>query len=107
MSDNPYRAVFEAWRDDPDFRTRIEHDPKAALAAKGIDLPCDEVRVAVDTPQTCHIVFPPDPNAIPNATLSDEALEAVAGGRHGVWDEYYRQYGWQYGGHWRDSWLGW
>ena len=39
-------------------------------------LPADTVRVAVDTPDIRHFVFPPDPNA----GISDERLAAVAGG---------------------------
>lgn len=69
-------AVIEAWREDPEFRARVEEDPKEALESKGLMLPADTVRVAVDTPDIRHFVFPPDPNA----GISDERLAAVAGG---------------------------
>ena len=50
----------------------------------------------MDTPQTCHIVFPADPNA----TLSDEVLEAVAGGTGDVPEsDYYRR---MKGSYWSD-----
>ena len=69
-------VVIEAWREDPEFRMRVEEDPKEALESKGLFLRVDEVRVAVDTPDTSHFVFPPNPNA----GISDERLSAVAGG---------------------------
>ena len=52
-------------------------DLDAALSEIGLDLPPGvELRVAVNTEETFHVVFPPDPNV----ALEDEALAAVAGG---------------------------
>ena len=75
------RVVIEAWREDPKFRARVENNPKEALESKGLFLQVDEVRVAVDTPDTAHFVFPPNPNA----GIPDEGLSAVAGG----WGDWY------------------
>ena len=77
MNDNPFGDIMKAWREDPGWRARVAADPKAALAEKGLDMSgVDEVRVAVDTPETAHFVLPPEPGA----SLSDGALERVAGG---------------------------
>ena len=70
------RVVIESWREDPEFRARVGEDPKKVLESKGLSLPVDAVRVAVDTPDIRHFVFPPDPNT----GISDERLSAVAGG---------------------------
>ena len=68
----------QAWREDPDFRARLEADPAAAAAEQGLELPAGirEVRVAENTPETFHVIFPPSPNR----NLSDEALGQVSGG---------------------------
>lgn len=68
----------QAWRADPDFRARLEADPAAAAAERGLELPAGirEVRVAENTPETFHVIFPPSPNR----NLSDEALGQVSGG---------------------------
>ena len=47
MSGHPFDGVVKAWREDPAYRARVEEDPKAALAEKGVDMSgVDEVRVA-------------------------------------------------------------
>lgn len=68
----------QAWRADPGFRRRLEADPAAAAAEQGLELPegIREVRVAENTPETFHVIFPPSPNQ----SLSDEALREVSGG---------------------------
>lgn len=69
-------AFVDAWRRDPEFRAHVEADPKAELAERGVPVPPGEVRLAVDTADTRHVVFPPDPNG----KIADEQLSAVAGG---------------------------
>ncbi len=62
---------------DPRFRAELEVDPHAALADRGMTMPENtELRVHVNTSDTTHVVFPGDPNA----TISDEGLQTVAGG---------------------------
>ena len=77
----------QAWRADPDFRARLEADPAAAAAERGLELPAGirEVRVAENTPETFHVIFPPSPNQ----NLTDEALRQVSGG---VTDAQYDQW---------------
>lgn len=69
-------GFVDAWRGDPEFRARALADPKAALAERGVPVPAGEVRLAVDTADTRHVVLPPDPNG----AIADEQLSAVAGG---------------------------
>ena len=76
MIENAVRRVVEAMRDDPEFRARMEEDPNAALAERGLDELRAHVRVVADTEETFHVVFPP----APNADLADGELAAVAGG---------------------------
>ena len=72
-----YLGFAKAYHDDPAFRVSIERDPRAALTEAGIEPPPQaDCRIVVNTEDTFHIVFPPDPNT----TLSDEALAAVSGG---------------------------
>lgn len=81
MKGKPFDAVVKAYREDKDFRAEVEADAKAALAARGLEFGPEEVRVAVDTEDTVHFVFPPNPND----TLSDEALETAVGGSTYRW----------------------
>ena len=75
------REISKAWREDADFRAEVEADPKAALASRGLEIDSPaEVRVAADTEDTVHFVFPPDPNV----ALPDGAFDGVAGGASGV-----------------------
>lgn len=72
-----YRMGEAIWERDPEYRTRMETDPRAALAEQGVEIPESlDVRVVVNDASTMHIVFPPDPNE----TLLDEALSSVNGG---------------------------
>ena len=79
MTNELIERLSERWRDDPDFRAQIEADPKAALASGGIAVASEEAVVAVDTEDTVHLVFPPDPNT----DMADEELAGMAGGSSG------------------------
>ena len=69
----------ERYRNDASLRALIDDgDVSDALADLGIDLPSDvEARIVADTPETFHFILPPDPNAV----LSDETLDMIAGGK--------------------------
>ena len=73
-----WAAMVADWQGNPEFRSRMEEDPKAALAENGIELPgrVEDVRLAVDSEETVHMVFPPDPNR----AISDASLQDVVGG---------------------------
>ena len=73
-----WAAMVANWREDPEFRSQMEEDPKAVLVENGIELPgvVEDVRLAVDSEETVHMVFPPDPNS----ALSDASLQDVVGG---------------------------
>ena len=87
-----YRAVARAWDEDAEYRALMERDPKAALAEKGVVLAdAAEARVAVNTPDTVHVVFPPPPNR----ALSDRALEGISGGQiYEIYDSNGNLVGW-------------
>ncbi len=76
-----YKKVLplaEAYRGDPEFRSRADDDPRSVLTERDFELPPGvEVRFAEDTDDVFHLVLPPDPNV----ALSDEALGMVAGGK--------------------------
>ena len=78
-----YRKVLpfaQAYREDAEFRSRVDADPKAVMAEHNFDMPPGvELRVEADTADTFHFVLPPDPNV----ALSDESLGMVAGGKSG------------------------
>jgi hypothetical protein len=67
---------YKAWR-DPAFKAELIANPAAALKAEGIDVPAGmTVTVLENTDELFHLVLPP----VPSDELSDEALDAVAGG---------------------------
>ena len=69
--------IAKAWR-DPAFKAELIANPAAALEAEGINVPAGMVVTVVEnTDKQFHLVLPP----VPSDELSDEALDAVAGGR--------------------------
>lgn len=76
-------GIAREYRDDPDFRARIEADPRAVLEARGVELGAvagAEIRLAVNTPEVFHLGLPENPNAV----VSDSVLAGVAGGNSSV-----------------------
>jgi hypothetical protein len=70
------KIIAKAWR-DPAFKAELIANPAAALKAEGIDVPAGmTVTVVENTDKQFHLVLPP----VPTDALSDEALDAVAGG---------------------------
>ena len=70
-------AFAARWRSEPGARARL---PELAREF-GMALPADaEARVAEDSDDVMHVVFPPDPND----ALGDESLAAVSGGTNTV-----------------------
>jgi len=70
------KIVAKAWR-DPAFKAELIANPAAALKAEGIDVPAGmTVTVVENTDKLFHLVLPP----VQTDELSDEALDAVAGG---------------------------
>ena len=64
-------------RDDPEFRAKLDSEPREAFADRGLPCPGNsEVRVVRNTADVFYMAIPPDPNT----TLSDAALEQTAGG---------------------------
>ena len=91
MAEFPFREISRLYHEDADFRAAADKDARAALAEQNVhfDGP-GEVRLAADTEDTMHIVFPPNPNA----SIPDDALDGVAGGlssafSHGYSREWY------------------
>ncbi len=75
------RRLIRKSLEDESFREELLGDPKAALGRElGTSLPEDvEVRVVEDTHDTFHLVLPPR-SAAEGGELSDEDLDALAGG---------------------------
>ena len=67
-----------SYRDDPDFRARIESEPRAALADLGVEIEPSElgVQVCANTEEVFHVVMPVDPNT----AVRDEDMRVVVGG---------------------------
>ena len=71
------QALADDCRDDPELRAKVDADPRAAFADRGLPFPVEpEVRVVRNTDEVFHMTMPPDPNT----SLSDGMLEGVAGG---------------------------
>ena len=80
------RRLVQRSIEDEDFRQKLIDDPKGALEQElDTQLPEDvEVRVVEESPKTIYLVLPG--TSLPleeEGELSDQALDAVAGG--GTW----------------------
>ena len=78
-------GLVERSLEDEDFRRRLLEDPKATVEHElGARLPEDvQVRVVEETADTIYLVLPSaSPHGDEGGELSDQDLEAVAGG----WD---------------------
>ena len=74
------KIIAKAWR-DPAFKAELIANPAAALKAEGIDVPAGmAVTVLENTDKQFHLVLPP----VPSDELSEDDLEAVAGGGLGT-----------------------
>ena len=70
------KIIAKAWR-DPAFKAELIANPAAALKAEGIDVPAGmTVTVVENTDKQFHLVLQPSRAH----EMSDEALDAVAGG---------------------------
>jgi hypothetical protein len=71
------RIIAKAWS-DPAFKRRLMSDPKGVAKEFGFSVPEHvELRVVENTEHLVHVVVPVRPSA---DILSDEQLDAVAGG---------------------------
>ena len=75
------RKLLQRSMEDEDFRRRLLDDPKGTVEQElGRRLPEGvEVRVVEESTDTIYLVLP-SASAVGEGDLSDEALEAVAGG---------------------------
>jgi hypothetical protein len=87
MADQTTRREFElqliekAWKDAA-FRQALLTDPQGAVESElGAKLPAGlQVKVLAETPDTFYLVLPANPDRAPAGQLTDQQLEAVAGG---------------------------
>jgi nitrile hydratase len=54
------KIVAKAWADE-DYKQRLLDDPKAVLAAEGIELPDIDIKVVEATEKQAWMVLPPKP----------------------------------------------
>ncbi len=70
--------AVKAWKDEA-FMKALKADPKAVINKEyGLQIPANvQVEVVEETPNKLYLRLPPNPSGL---ELSDEQLEAVAGG---------------------------
>lgn len=74
--------IAKAWTDE-EFKQELLSDPKGVIERElGTELADDvEIQVIEETPTTFYLSIPVKPSAGVEGELSDEELEAVAGGK--------------------------
>lgn len=71
------KIIERAWKDEA-FKEKLLKDPKGALLQMNPNLPAGlKIEVHEESGNTIHLVLPRDPS---NQKLSDEDLDAIAGG---------------------------
>lgn len=77
QQDKAMRELLQRAAQDSVFRAELTGDPKGVLERElGIELPAEaDVRVVEEAPNQVHLILP-----TAEGELSDEALDAVAGG---------------------------
>jgi hypothetical protein len=75
------RLIAKAWEDDA-FKKALVENPKATIEKElEVTLPADlNIRVFEETRDTICLVLPVNPDDLPEAQISEEELDAVAGG---------------------------
>jgi hypothetical protein len=69
-------VIARAWSDDA-FKARLLANPNEVLAESGMDVPSGvQIRIVENTDTVTYVTLP----APPSEEISDDALEAVAGG---------------------------
>jgi hypothetical protein len=76
------QRVIRKSQEDPQFRASLLSDPKAALEQElGASVPAGlQVHVVEETPNSIYVVLPQASSRGSGGELSDQDLEAVAGG---------------------------
>jgi hypothetical protein len=81
------QLIEKAWKEDA-FRQALRTDPRGAVEqALGAKLPAgQQVKLVEETSDTFYLVLPANPDRAPAGQLSNQQLEAVAGGWSGTSD---------------------
>jgi hypothetical protein len=75
------QLIEKAWKDDV-FRQALLTDPQGAVERElGAKLPAGvQVKVLAESADTFYLVLPANPDRAPAGELSDQQLDAIAGG---------------------------